>query len=189
MGVRIGTNVTATSSIKAELTYVCSNCGKENCCEQRIEAQGYQNGPGYPNEQFHEFMEASATHGAKKHLLEKIVALSQDDVSKRFSTAEFSCRCAHCGHKEPWARMDYRWMEKPMIWVLTALCVSIICLIVLFCYGETEAALIKCAPITVISLILFLAGRMYKKQNTAKREAEIAQLPASAIPHIEFKSK
>ena len=189
MGVQIGTTVTSTRSIRTELTYVCSKCGRENRCRQTIEIRSEQNGPAYPSRKAEERMAASAHLGVQKKTVDMLRQLTQEDVSKRFSTAGFTCCCEHCGHREPWARMNYRWMEKPFIWLMTALLLAIICLIVLACYGEIEAGLPSCVPVALISLALLLAGREYQKRNTAKREAEIAALPASAIPQIQFLGK
>lgn len=188
MGVQTGTYAKARLTLDVELIWQCSDCRKENHVVQTLTANATEAGPAYAKERTQSEMRERASNNARLLLEHQLRDLNGSDPVRRFRTANFSCACVHCRHREPWARMDYS--KLPVIRsVLKMIALWGGGLLAFFLLssidGRNEQTLAMVfAALLVLPLLLLLILNMLQKRHTGKMESLIAQLPPQSHPQI-----
>lgn len=135
MGIRTGTYITSKISVDTEVTWRCSQCGKKNTAVQTMASEGVSSGPGYPSEKQKEEMKIKASKKAQVSLVGKL----KDLADGKYHTANLTCGCESCGHREAWAQMDYRWAEKVRRVLLIWTALFALILVAFLLRGQTHA--------------------------------------------------
>lgn len=154
----MATVTTSTSSLKVEVSYVCSVCGTPNVQQTTIQVQA----------------NSSEKSQAKMHNI--LTELASDDLSKRYTHANLKCRCTKCKYSEPWADLDFYKLDT-----LITVCGLIGGLI--FLAGLTDPY----SGTPIIGLLCLLAAGVifvYKKFLAASSAKKIAQLPPHCLPVV-----
>lgn len=190
MGVQTGSYAKARLTLDVELTWQCSNCQKENQVVQTLTANATEAGPAYAKEKTQSEMRERAANNARLLLEHQLRDLNSSDPVRRYRTASFTCTCVHCGHREPWARMDYS--KLPVIRsVLKMIALWGGGLLAFFFLsgidGRNEQTLaVVFAAALVLPLLLLLILNTLQKRHTDKMESLIARLPPESHPEIKI---
>ena len=165
MGYKI-TYVTVSSDLTLE--YRCSKCGKQNKVQQTL---------------FDTQTEA-LSELALENYEKKLIRLQSVDPALRYKDAGFSCKCGHCGHKEPWAWFRQDWIQKAYILFGTLFLLSFVF------FAKTDIIFIAvCGWLFRILTIVAMAGTYYVSTHlTDFIGPEIKKLPSYSFPRITITS-
>jgi len=179
MRVKIGE--TAIASIPVDISYRCSSCRKDNLETQTLTGEAYTGSILGVN------LERNLRGKAQNNLQDKLEALLSTDNIQNYSKTAFTCRCRHCGHAEPWAKMNYARLDKIRnFFLLPMLLTGVFALAMLSDLGEPSVLPLQ---ITLGVLFLITAGiyfgiNIYKKNHTKKMEVLMYTLPQESWPKI-----
>ena len=94
--------ITYYSSFASEyvdVAWQCSKCGALNHSEHRVTASAQRK------------FEVNAHKKAQKRLTKAIDRYIRRTDKMCYSHANLKCKCSECGHKEPWAKMRYLYID------------------------------------------------------------------------------
>lgn len=161
MGYKV-TYVTVSSNLTLE--YRCSKCGKENKVQQTL---------------FDTQTEA-LSELALDECRKKLIQLQSVNPTLRYKDAGFSCKCGHCGYREPWT-----WFRQDLIQKAYILWGVLFMLSFIF-FAKTQYTFIAvCGWLFRILVIAAAIGTYYLSTHLTEFIAPyIRKLPHSAFPRI-----
>lgn len=110
-----------------------------------------------------------APAGKRRVQMGKLLTKIREEEKKgSYRSAAFSCRCPHCGHREPWAKMRY--LIPDMICVLISPVGAILTLAVF--------------PVGISILGVAAACILAKRIHQSVQEKKIRRLPQQSLPHF-----
>lgn len=171
--MRLNLGETRTASIGINIKYKCSSCGKSNLSHQRIEASDFTPaiwGVTLGNE-------FTRNQAAREALQEKFDEISDKKNPHRFSKAAFDCECEFCGHREPWARMNYSHLALYVVGSFFAFLISLFFVLIT---RFSLFFLIVCA----LSASVLVGFFIYRAINNKRMMKLTATLPSEALPTI-----
>jgi len=168
----IKTGEIATSYLRLGLDYSCSKCGQPNSTECVIKGTA-QTGTAFG-------MNTDPNYAAKANQKAYGIlgSLNDPDVTKRYNKAKLKCRCAHCGHKEPWTKLDlYPLLFTAIVWGLF----TGLGMMATVSGGSKPLYLLIMAAIVIVPVALLLTIYAVVKHSILKK---VKALPPQSHPRI-----
>lgn len=178
--MRIKTGETATAEVSVDLLYTCSRCKSQNLSTGIIRSKVHTPTIMGVN------LGGDMRIAAQEELHATINEVLDPKKPHRFRSAQFNCRCNQCGHKEPWARMNYDHLDilkTSSIWVLI---ISAICIFAGL-PGSSSGFNIFYIMLTValiLSISTLVGLLLYIEKNNDTQEHLISALPQESLPII-----
>ena len=176
LGIKIGE--TATVRLDVDVQYRCSSCDADILTTGTVRAVAQTGAIMGVN------LDSNLTGNAKKALVEKLAALSNENTPHRFRTAGLNCSCPNCGHKEAWAKMNYEKLEKPSAISGGILIASLLILLYGLSAHPFNSLHLAFLLVSVVSALIFIGIKTYITKNNEKQEQLIANMPAENLPTI-----
>lgn len=169
------------------MVYKCSKCGEYNLLRPKIPLVSETMKPdSFKRSQ----MKAEVEAELRNQNLNRLIKILQKIENRQFDSTNLRCKCAKCGHKEPWARMplDFEAYPKPLRWLLMGLLLFVGILIVLALGIEnlsSTGGMILGGVIMagVLAGIPFLWFK-WKEKVRSGLELEIARLSPENLPIV-----
>lgn len=176
--MRVKTGETAVASMMIDIRYRCSSCGEENL------AIGTLSGTAHTGTLMGVNLDRNIHDKAQRDVMDKFAGLVGQIDSHRYRTAGLTCKCKKCGHKEPWARMNYTHLDKPYAVSLALLIMSVFMSLVGLAEQPFNVMHFIFFSILVLSAIACFGIGFYKSKNNEKMEQLIDALPPESLPTI-----
>lgn len=165
----------ATASLTVDIRYRCSSCGEENITKDTLKETVQTATIGGIN------IKNDVAGEARRSVRDKLAGLLGQIDPHRFRDAELSCKCINCGHKEPWARMNYDHLKKLNDISKITIILSIFLLMVPW---RTATAIYVLLTLFILGAASWVGIILYKSKNTEKMEQLIDTLPAESLPTV-----
>lgn len=181
MPIKIGETATATARV--DVQYRCSSCGKDNLETQSLSGM-VETGTIFGinlNQHLHA--------DAQKSLLENMELIMDESNPGRYTRARFTCACRHCGHIEPWAKMNYSALDMPQKILLYVLVFGILPLLPTFSLRPISWFHIIVWTLYGLCAAAFAGILFYKYNNDIKMQALTLALPCESIPIVTIYAK
>jgi len=177
--MRVKVGETVTTSLKVDLVYKCSTCGRTNLSTQQVSGQGYTSTFfGKPLSNHYKLAQEDLSSNLK-YILE-----SKDPM--RFHRANFSCVCSHCKQMEPWTNL-----KDDKRHILLEICAGVFTFFFLFMIGNFQIFFHELFPASIFFLVIMaLTGgyclyKLIAKYTAKKRTIErLSKLPPESFPKI-----
>ncbi len=174
----------AKNSISVNGAYRCSKCKKITYFQHVIKETSVNSIYGiWHSRKTNQANLDSVKSSASLALRLRVQNITKESNSNIFRSAEYNCRCEHCGHREPWAKMRFGLFELiASEIVLRFSCVSVAILL----FAKEWLWSLICS-ITVIAL--YLLYKLLKKCIVTKLEKQIALLDKESLPTLFWNDK
>ena len=176
--MRIKTGETAFVDLTVDVQYRCSFCGKDNLIAQTITSSAYTPTIMGFN------LDRNISRSAMVALNDKLSAISDKRNPKRFRAVGFTCKCKNCGNAEPWARMNYKHLEKTNTISMCALMYSLMFSLMSLGAKSIKFMHILSYVILAVSATICACINVYKFNNTKKMERLLTTLPQESFPSV-----
>ena len=183
MGAKIKIGETATSTLDVDIEYVCSFCDTENLCTETLTGSSYT--PTVAGINLDKDIKLNAT----VEVFGAFYELTNPKNPDRFNNANLSCSCRRCKKQEPWARMDYSFLDRVYFFCLF---VSVAAGFIFLTSGglvSIEGLPLYLLIICVVTACICVGISRYKTVHTKKMVALIKELPLKSMPRISFYSR
>lgn len=177
--------VEATVSEKMTIQYTCSRCRNQNEVKARL-SQTCTDGVAYlalPNLfrcEEKSIAQTNAKVGALNRFVRKKNIIQNSSALRAARTAHANCRCAKCGHQEPWAKRSFH--VAPAV-VIAGLMIGFV-LVLLALFGSASWKEIT-VPLLVVAAVMLLAAAAEATLYLI-RKAQTEKLPPESLPRFMF---